>query len=244
MSEPYPDRPAIVGATREALELARAWPGAALRLPPGARHPKWPPGATSAGQVTADWLAGTGAACLVIAPHPFDADTADAAVRAARATGTPFVLLRRGGWALPRGVRVTRLRRAADLVRHVPQGARVFAATGREDVAALRRLRARVTLRLVSTDDPAPIRGLDVRAGRPPFTVAGEMRLLRRLRADWLVLRDAGGPGAWPKLEAARRLGLGIALIDRPAWPSGPDVRTTEEASRWIARTMASAASS
>ncbi|ETX16538.1 precorrin-6x reductase [Roseivivax halodurans JCM 10272] len=233
----------MFGGTAEALELARRIPGAVLLLPPGERRPPGVPGSFETADISADWLARTGVFGLIIAPHPFGAESARAAAAAADEQGVPRVFLRRPGWRAPRGARWHRARSAEQLPRLIPAGARIFAATGRDDLAALRRLNARVFLRRIS-GPPEPIPGVIAVAGTPPFTVREEMRLFRRLGIDWLVLRDAGGPGARPKLDAAHRLGLRVALIDRPAWPDGPCVTTAEEALQWLSRTIPSAASS
>jgi precorrin-6A/cobalt-precorrin-6A reductase len=58
---------------------------------------------------------------------------------------------------------------------------------------------------------------LEVLLDRGPFTVDGELRLLRDHRIDVLVSKDSGGAGA--KLTAARRHGIPVVLIDRPAPP-------------------------
>ncbi|SFE13385.1 precorrin-6A/cobalt-precorrin-6A reductase [Roseivivax sediminis] len=229
---------AIVGGAGEARRLAAACPGAPVRLPDGERVPRRWPGAVSVGPVTAEWLAGTGAGALVIAAHPFDTATAASARLAARTLAIPFVTILRPPWRRRPGERWHRAAHADDLARVIPPGGRVFAATGREDLAALRRLRAEVHLRQIGGADPAP--GIRVHPGAPPFTPAGEAALFRRLGIDWLVLRNAGGAGARPKLDAARGLGLNVAMIERPPRPSGPVAGTVEEALKWLRHTTRS----
>ncbi|HSG57060.1 MAG TPA: precorrin-6A/cobalt-precorrin-6A reductase, partial [Paracoccaceae bacterium] len=108
--------------------------------------------------------------------------------------------------------------------------------TGREDLSALHSLPARVFLRVMQPDPgPCPLRHGRFVSGKGPFTVAQEQRLLRDLRIDWLIVRNAGGPGGWPKLAAARALRLPVALIRRPAPPPGLVVETIAEVMTWIA---------
>lgn len=126
---------------------------------------------------------------------------------------------------------------SAAAARVIPPGARVFVTTGRADLPALRTLRATLLVRVLDADPgPFPLpRGRFV-SGTGPFTQIQEQRLLRRLRIDWLLLRDAGGPGGWPKLAAARALGLPVALIRRPAPPPGRLVTSIEEVLTWLAK--------
>lgn len=209
----------ITGDTAEARALAAAWPGA-CRV-----------------ERVSVQAALAGAAACVAAEHPCDPRAADT-VRHARAAGVAVLRLCRPGWH-PRGARRWHvLRRASDLTRTIPPGAHVFAATGREEEAVLRRLRATVYLRRRGGRDAPP--GLIAVEGTPPFTIADEMRLFRELGIGWLVLRDAGGEGARPKLDAARALGLHIALIARPALPDAPVARTSKEALRWLRQTLPS----
>ena len=119
----------------------------------------------------------------------------------------------------------------------IPAHARVFATTGGEDLGALRRIRARLFIRR-RKDNPGrcPLPQGQYVGGRGPFTVAQEMRLMRRLGIGWLITRDAGGAGSAPKLAAARRLGVRVVLIDRPPLPPGPRVTSVEEAVQWLTK--------
>lgn len=71
-----------------------------------------------------------------------------------------------------------------------------------------------------------------------PFTVAGEQALFEREKVDWVVTRNSGGDGGWPKLAAARELGLPVALIRRPPPPSVTLVETVEEVLEWVGRRL------
>ncbi|QFS82783.1 Precorrin-6A reductase [Roseivivax sp. THAF40] len=178
-----------------------------------------------------------GLRALVDGAHPFDHATHWQLHRMAEARGLPVVQLRRPGYRRQRGDHWTYLpniRSAAQLIR---ADARVFATTGGEDLAALRRLKARLFIRRrAERPGPCPLRGAVYLGGAGPFGIAQEMRLMRRYRIDWLITRDAGGTGSYPKLAAARRLGIRVALIARPAAPPGPIARTAEEAMSWLTR--------
>ena len=59
-----------------------------------------------------------------------------------------------------------------------------------------------------------------------------EAALFRRLGVTWMIARNSGGP-ATGKLEAARALGINVAMIARPPLPEAPKVETVAEALEW-----------
>jgi len=69
---------------------------------------------------------------------------------------------------------------------------------------------------------------------RGPFTLPGELALLRRWAIDVVVTKNSGGFA--PKLEAARSLGLPVIMVDRPPVAGfAPVVSTVDEALAWLA---------
>lgn len=172
---------------------------------------------------------------LVDATHPFAERISANAAAAATITGRPLLALRRPGWAERPGDdwhRVPSLEAAAALLPRI--GRRIFLTTGRQGIAAFAGLDdcwflARSVEPPVS---PMPHR-LEVLLDRGPFTVDGELRLLRDHRIDVLVSKDSGGADA--KLVAARERGVPVVLIDRPAHPpAAADAGSVEEAVAWL----------
>lgn len=229
----------LIGGSAEARALAARLRGrAAVILPaPERRAQDWPLPVLQ-GPLGHDAMRASGARLIVDASHPNDWQSGWQAWRLARDLGLGLLRLERPAWRPGRGDRWTRLRNAAAAARHVPRGARVFLATGREGLTRFANLREAyvITRQLSEHHDPFPLpRGRFLR-GASPFSVADEVALFRRLRIDWLILRNAGGPGGWPKLAAARRLGLRVGMIDRPRRPDVPQVRDVEAAEARIAR--------
>jgi precorrin-6A/cobalt-precorrin-6A reductase len=175
---------------------------------------------------------------VVDATHPFAATMTRHAVAAASETGIPILGLRRAGWRAGAGDRWVRVRDLTEAAARIPHlGNRVFLTTGRQSVGAFARLDDVWFLsRSVEMPTPPMPERLRTLLDRGPFTLDGELRLLREHRINLLVTKDSGGPA--PKLEAARRLGLSVLMVDRPAIPDTPTVETVHEAMEWVRRAL------
>lgn len=227
----------IIGGSAEARGLSRALPGASVRLPVPERVAQAWPGEVSFGAVTAEWIAQKGVRAVIEAAHPCDDHAAWQVAQACCEAGVARLQLVRPQWRARRRDHWVRLRRPDEAARIIPKGARILLTTGRALLPGFRRLDAYFLVRRIGTAAvPFPLRQGKFLYGEGPFSVAEEIALLRRERIDWLVMRNAGGLGGWPKLEAARRLGLPVAMIDRPRRPGGPRVHTIEEALAWLAK--------
>jgi len=90
--------------------------------------------------------------------------------------------------------------------------------------------------RSVEPPEPPLPQRLHVLLDRGPFTVDGEVALMREHAVDVLVTKDSGGDQTSAKLVAARRLGLPVVVVRRPPAPAAPTVETVDAAVDWIRR--------
>jgi precorrin-6A/cobalt-precorrin-6A reductase len=177
---------------------------------------------------------------LVDATHPFAARISANAAAAATATGVALLTLRRPGWLEGPGDdwrRVPDRESAAALLPSL--GRRVFLTTGRQGIAAFAHLDDHWFLaRSVEPPTPPTPRHLDVLLDRGPFTLDGELAVLREHRIDVLVSKDSGGPA--PKLAAARAARIPVVMIDRPPpVAAAATVSTVDDAVTWLRRLVA-----
>ena len=211
--------------------------------PPATPPPQGLPtriGGWGGAEAQAAWMAAEGIGAVIDATHPF----------AARIGPRTAALCAAAGHALsappaPRldaqapDDRWTRLAALEAVAGAIPPEAALFLATGRQSLAALCRRSPGAGSGCASSirrRDRSPGRTAPGWSGRPPFTEADEIALFRRLRLGWLVAKDAGGAGGWPKLAAARALGLPVALMSRPPPPQGVTVVASVEAALdWLA---------
>lgn len=234
----------LIGGAAEARAMALRITGrASVILPDPERMPRSWPIAVAPQPFTAAGLAerlGHGIRLLIDASHPNDWRASQIAAEAARDAGIRVLRLERAPWRPGRRDHWVPLRRDRDARHHVAPGARVFLGTGREGLKRFACLNGcYIYCRQISDhNDVFPLPRGRFLKGAAPFGVAQEMALLRQLRIDWVILRNAGGPGGWPKLQAARNLGLRVGMIDRPKLPDAVVVRDVASAmkkvSEWL----------
>ena len=187
-----------------------------------------------------NWLLHEGVDAVVDASHPFAHCMSTRAAAETRALGIDYLRFLRPSWMPTEADRWTFLNRPEEAADHIPRGATVFLATGRRDLTAFSNLEGRRILCRIKDTPPAsfPIPGGRFVFQPGPFTVEAEIRFFEAAKVDWIVTRNSGGQGSWPKLEAARALGLPVAMIRRPPQPDALKVNTVAETLNWVRRRL------
>ena len=175
---------------------------------------------------------------LVDATHPFAAQMSAHAAAAVALTGTPRLMIVRPAWeSVPgdRWISVGTIEDAAAVLPGLAQ--RVFLAIGRQEVATFAHLTELWFLcRMIEPPgDGVILPPGEVLLDRAPFAEGEERALLLTHRIEAVVTRNSGGDDAYPKLAAARDLGLPVVIIDRPALPAGEYVDDVGGAMVWLA---------
>jgi precorrin-6A/cobalt-precorrin-6A reductase len=181
-------------------------------------------------------LEDSGITAVVDATHPFAAQITARTARICASRKIPCLRLERPGWTPGPGDEWTMIDDEAGAAAHVPPGATVFLATGRQTLEYFDGLQSRTLYcrQIDQAERPFPFPKGAFVIGRPPFTVAGEEALFARLGIEWLVTKNSGGHENRTKLDAARNLGIRVLMIRRPDPSPGPKVETVEEAITWL----------
>ncbi|SFK73736.1 cobalt-precorrin-6A reductase [Methylocapsa palsarum] len=170
---------------------------------------------------------------LVDATHPFaEQITRNAAIAAARAN-VRLVVLSRPPWRKEPGDRWIMASDMAAAAKALPRDARrVFLTVGRLQIAAFEAAPQHFYLiRSIEALDPAPdLPEQKLILARGPFTLDDEERLLREEAIEIIVAKNSGGAAAHAKVEAARRLGLTIVMVERPGLESRGSFHNAAEA--------------
>ncbi|ONG47018.1 cobalt-precorrin-6A reductase [Pseudoroseomonas deserti] len=224
----------LLGGTTEGAALARALAddarlSATLSLAGVTRSPRPQPLPTRIGGFggidgLAAYLRDERIDALLDATHPFAAQMTRHAAAAAGATATPLLRLDRPAWRAETGDDWQEIAGMPALVESLGETPkRVFLTIGRKELAPFQA--APWHHYVIRSVDPPPLELLppDVTliTATGPFALEDELALLRDHRIELLATKNSGGMATEAKLEAARRLGLPMRLLARPARPEG-----------------------
>ncbi|MGQ0456707.1 MAG: cobalt-precorrin-6A reductase [Hyphomicrobium sp.] len=202
-------------------------------------------GGFGGGDALAAFIASQAIDLVIDATHPFAVQMSSNAVSACRASGAPLIALDRPAWEAQAGDRWRRFQGVVPAIAALPETpTRVFSALGRQSVALLAAApRHRYVIRVVDAIAPPPdLPDSIVIAARGPFRTEDDEALFRTHGIEIVLAKNAGGPAAISKIEAARALGLTVFMVDRPAAPERPVVRSVDDAWRALLRHHASSA--
>ena len=177
---------------------------------------------------------------VIDATHPFAAVMSRNAVEACAQAQVSLLALRRPAWTPQEGdrwIEVDSMKAAVHALGDTPR--RVFLTVGRLELASF--AAAPQHIYLVRTIEPIgdalPIPNVIAIQDRAPFDEAAERVLMERERVDVVVTKNSGGAATYPKIAAARALGLPVIVVARPEKPLGiEEVASAEAALDWLER--------
>jgi precorrin-6A/cobalt-precorrin-6A reductase len=188
----------------------------------------------------AQYLLDEGIEAVVDATHPFAAVMSRHAAGACARAGVPLLALRRSPWEPQAGDRWIGVSSMSEAVAALGVSPRwVFLTVGRLELSPF--AAAPQHTYLVRTIEPIgdalPAPNVIAMRDRPPFHEEAERALMSREAVEVLVTKNSGAAATYPKIAAARALGLPVIVVARPPKPAGvEEVATAEEAFSWLIR--------
>ena len=243
-----PLRVLVLGGTTEASALAGLLAGnarfdATLSLAGRTSTPKPQPIKTRIGSFggiagLAHFLREEAIEAVVDATHPYADQMSAHAVAACGQTDVPLASIVRAAWQAQPGDAwqlVPTTTAAASALGTAPR--RVFLSLGRQDLhvfapAPQHHYIARTIDLPEHSNLPPDIRFLQARG---PFDRSAELKLLQDAKIGIIVSKNSGGLATYPKIEAARELGLPVMMIARPEKLVGYEMASPEDAAAWLA---------
>ncbi len=153
---------------------------------------------------------------VIDATHPFAAQISANAQAACGALGLPLIVYAREPWRSAPGdnwIEVADNAAAALALGESPR--RVFLTIGRQGVGDFCAAPQHAyLLRVIEPPEASELPpNCEVFSARGPFTREDEIALMRERRIDIVVSKNSGGALTYAKIEAARALGLPVAMI-------------------------------
>ena len=236
----------ILGGTSEASALATAVAGREdiapiLSLAGRTAKPKPAPIPSRTGgfggvEGLCEYLVSNAIGAVVDETHPFAEQISSNAARACAASRIPLLVFTRPPWRREPDddwIEVDGVEAAVDALG--TERRTVFLTQGRLQLAAFGRAQHRYVVRAI--DRPADIDalpGAKLILARGPFALAHEERLMREEGIELLVTKNSGGAATYPKIEAARRLGVTVIVVRPPIQPDAETATDLSAALAWI----------
>lgn len=233
----------LLGGTTEASELARRFVNddrfdATLSLAGRTSNPLASPIAVRIGGFggvdgLVAYLTAEGIDAVVDATHPFAAQISANAIAACRTAGVTLIALERQPWAKVPGDTWLHFARVEDAIAALPrEPMRVFSGLGRLSLDALLEApQHHWVIRVIDPiEQPLDLPHATIVTARGPFKLGDDIALFNAHGIEAVLAKNAGGTAAYSKIEAAHQLGLSVYMIDRPAIPDRPVVRSVDEA--------------
>ncbi len=184
-----------------------------------------------------DYIQTEGMDFLIDATHPYAEKISHHAYVAAQATEMPTLVLMRLPWEenpKDKWITVPDMNAAARMVEELARP--TFLSIGVKELQAFEGLGdIPLTVRLLKEPDGGlSLETCELVVGRPPFSVEDEEALLQDKKIRVLVSKNSGGEKTYAKIEAARALGIGVVMIERPASEPLDHVATIQEVGDWL----------
>lgn len=180
---------------------------------------------------------------LIDVTHPFASTMSHHAAHACARAEVPWVALCRAPWVRRAADNWIEVQSHAEACQRAGEaGGKIFLTVGRQNLDAYAGLGGWVLIRLAEQPGaPFPLPRAEIIVGKGPFYLEDEIDLFEHYNIDVLVTKNSGGNATYGKIEAARRLGLPVVVVQRPAVPDGEQVDDVDAALAWIDGRMESA---
>jgi precorrin-6A/cobalt-precorrin-6A reductase len=174
---------------------------------------------------------------LINATHPFATQISQNAAIAASSLVIPYLRLLRPAWQKSEQdnwIEVESYEAAVSILSPLAQ--RVFLSIGRQELAIFSTLPDRwFLMRMV---EPPSLNGFlpqgKVLLARGPFDLDEERSLLQTYKIEVIVSKNSGGNATYPKILAARELGIPVIMVQRPELEREETVAAIKEAMTWL----------
>lgn len=168
---------------------------------------------------------------LLDASHPFSKTITINSIVAAQLSKISYIGFERQKWEKEEEDKwkiVTDINKAVRLLNDTD---RIFVTTGNKEIRFLNRKPQPFYLIRMITEPNTKIRleNFKIIYERGPFSFENEVEIMRKYSINKLITKNSGSEAVFAKIQAARKLGLEVIMIDRPALPERKKFKDIEE---------------
>lgn len=168
---------------------------------------------------------------IIDATHPYAANMSAQLVPAAKDAGIPLLRLSRPVWERPEGADWVEVDNADVAMRDLLEGAVPFLSLGHKEIGHIGAWpKSRCVVRLIEAPETPLPEKVHLILARPPYTLEGEMALMREHGITHLITKNSGGAQTRAKIDAATTLGIATYIIARPKLVPAREVETVDAA--------------
>lgn len=174
---------------------------------------------------------------IIDATHPFAQTITDHAWRAAQLAKISYIRFERPLWQPKPQDKWQMVASLEEAVKAIPEHSRCFLAIGRQHLEPfLARDDVFFVARMVEKpENIAQKQNFEIVLSKPK-TEKEEREFLTKHHFDCLVCRNSGGNASFPKLEAARKIGLPVIMITRKQRPEIVPLTTEDDVIDFVCR--------
>lgn len=168
---------------------------------------------------------------IVDATHPFAEKMPGTIVAACQTLDLPLIRLCRPQWTKPEGANWVDIANVNEVRNHIPDDAILLVTTGHKALGELA-LPSSCTriIRLIEQPDYIATDKDRIILDRPPYSIDGELALMREYGVTHLLSKNSGGDQTRAKIDAAAQLGIPTFMVRRPVLPPAANEVSTIDA--------------
>lgn len=182
------------------------------------------------------WLTKFQPDIVIDATHPFASSISARTEFICKDMKIPSILFLRDEWIPKKNDNWHFIGNYEEIKNSIASHSRVFLATGTQSLDKFDKLEGCYIFcrKIDKTKNKFPLNCGEFIIGRPPFTVKDELNLFRKLRIDYLVVKNSGGKASEPKLKAASIMDIPVIMLNRPDYSNFNKVNSIDKCMDWV----------
>tara|TARA_Y100000746_G_scaffold90103_1_gene76452 strand:+ start:141 stop:881 length:741 start_codon:yes stop_codon:yes gene_type:complete len=173
---------------------------------------------------------------VIDATHPFASSISARTKMVCRDMNIPSILFLRDEWIPKKNDNWCFIDNYEEIKNNIASHSKIFLATGARSLEKFDNLEGCYIFcrKIDKTAKKFPLKYGEFIIGRPPFTIQDELNLFKKLKIDYLVVKNSGGKASESKLKAAGIMDIPVIMLNRPNYSNFNKVNSIDECMDWV----------